>query len=1300
MVKLAEYSRTATFAWSRNKIPTLVTGTASGTVDADFSSDSTLELWSLLSTDKLNPVVSVEANAKFNDIDWSIDNKYIAGALDNGMVELFKTNSKDTLKSIKKLSKHGTSVTTVNFNAKQENVLASGSKNGEIFIWDLNKCIDQSNDSYSPLTPGMAMTPVEEITSLAWNQSLSHVFASAGNTSYASIWDLKAKKEVIHLSYTSPSSSLKPQLSVVEWHPENSTRVATASNSDNEPIILIWDLRNANTPLQILENGNSKGILSLDWCKHDSNLLLSSGRDNTAVLWNPEEGKELTQYPSRSNWCFKTKFAPEAPDLFACASFDGKVEIQTLQNLTNNFDKEENATKQKESETDFWNNVSNEQSNEKPTIFNIQAPNWYGNKSPAASWAFGGKLVQITPDGKGVSITKPELPGLQLNSLLDEAIKSKDFSSIINQRLTKTINDINEEDWNMLEKLSVDGKDIFLKESLQFDDEEEDEEEDEDEAVKKSGKEKKEIDEGELFFAQVESKYQPKGKFKLGKELDQTIANNLIKKNYKSAVMSTLKDDSLLEAMIIAMDSNDESLKESVKQAYFTKYAEKSSLSRFLYSISEKNMDDLVDNLDVSQWKYVAKSILTYCDDDTTKRNELLIKLGDRLLDEDSRQDAIILYLSANSIDKIASIWVNEFKSLEENVLQKKDTAYEAHSETLSEFVERFTVFSSFVGSNLSITNEDLISKFMEFVNITSATGNFDLAYTFLETLPSDNADVITEKERVLLASGKSVAKKATPTTAATTVTGRSASNKATPTLPGLPNNSHPNAAKRPLYGGLPSNTSINSAYAPVTPNTSVFSPNAPPTQAFPFPNTQPTSMLGSQPMSPIVNKPNPYTPAVPTAPIPSANTRTGSANGSSKYAPPQGSNTPTNYYEPQKASVPASTSSPVNNPYAPPPNFIHQANPLKNINEFTAPPPQNGKSGASGQTPHLNKKANFGWNDLPIGKDATQAKPSRAKAVSIQPSNSGTPSPGVYGNANASSMVGPPVSRHASNTMPHAFPPPAKSSRKASLNNSTVSTPNISQAPSHSTSAYAPQEQLPVSSPNTRPIMPTQPYTNPYAPSAAANPLPQPPTNPYAPSASSNAATPGVAIPVNPYATNSNGMGSAPPQRTTQRPSGPPPINARKKKEDALPPPPPQSTSVPISTPPSTTTPIASTASAAVGELVEEKQELTEKEQEIVDFFTEELKRVSPLIPQEYSKQLKDCKKRLNILFDHLRKKDLLTDVTIDKLTEIFKLMKQQKYSESMELYVDIATNHAHEGGNWLTGVKRLIGIAEATKN
>lgn len=1264
MVKLAEYSRTATFAWSHERIPSLVTGTASGTVDANFSSESALELWSLLASDPSKPKASLAVDAKFNDLDWSNDDKIIAGALDSGVVELFSSTG-DSLKSEARFQQHQGAAKTVKFNSKQNNVLASGGSKGEIYIWDLNTCLKKS-EGYTPLTPGVASTPIEEVTSLAWNQSLAHVFASAGSTSYASIWDLKAKKEVIHLSYASPSTGLKSQLSVVEWHPKNSTRVATATGSDTEPLILVWDLRNANTPLQVLSKGHSKGILSLDWCSQDEELLLSSGRDNTIVLWNPESGQELTQFPTRGNWCFKTKFAPEAPDLFASASFDNKIQVQTLQNLVNTLDQEQTESKQKESETDFWNNVTQEDSNEKPNMIHLQAPSWYGNKSPAAQWAFGGKLVHISADGRSVSITKPSLPGLEENTMLDQALKSSDFKPLINRRLAKTIDDTNDEDWNLLEKLSMDGKDEILKEAFTFDDEEE-------------RKEKNKIDEGEDFFANIEEAFQPEGEFSLSRDVEKQISQDVVGGNLKSAVSASLDDDLLLEAMIIALDSGDKTLKDSVKRYYFTKYGNKSPLSRFLFSISNGNADDLVKNLEISQWKYAAKAIDRFYANDLQSKNEQLEKLAYRLLESGNRQDAILLYLSANSLDKVAEVWLKEAQGLEEKVQKNKGSLYEAHSESLTEFIERFTVLAKLVGEKTKITNEDLISKFMEYVNLASSSGTFDLAYSILETLPAENREVQLEKERVLLASGKSVKNVKSAQKASFAQPSMKPAAGALPygaVTPGYvpPGGVLPNARvgpqiAQPLAGSV--GGSNTNPYAPPAGSPALGTRYAPTTAS---PNTYPMSMPAAT-QSSFTPPANPYAAsAVNTAGVPIA--------GQSSYTPL--------------------------NP-KPVPNFISSPPAYGAAEPPTGPPPP---TVASGQTPSLNRKANDGWNDLPL---PVKEKPSRAKAGSVAPVKIAA----AQTAAPANGISRPPLVGKVSSMTPSLSsplpPPPVKSSRMASVSSNGSMMSNSPMT--GSTNPYAPPVVSNISTPRVNATDYSAPQApaiaNPYAPPAVSSPkLNQP--NPYAPPAQT---APMAGLPSNPYA---NPVGPSQPPAAQKPPIGPPPVGpppmSLKKKNHS-------STTVenashllesvqkkpesPYSRPQVAAPPSADTApvlsAAVVGATATSAaapEGIPEDQQPIMDFLKEELARVTPLIPKEYTKQLKDCDKRLNILYGHLEKQDLLTQPTIDKLRSLTQFLKEKNYSEAMQVHVDIATNHAQEGGNWLTGVKRLIGIAEATSS
>jgi protein transport protein SEC31 len=69
MVRLRELPRTAAFAWSPGAAsPSIVTGTKAGAVDADFSSETVLELWDLdldsQQGTELKPVASIGADSR------------------------------------------------------------------------------------------------------------------------------------------------------------------------------------------------------------------------------------------------------------------------------------------------------------------------------------------------------------------------------------------------------------------------------------------------------------------------------------------------------------------------------------------------------------------------------------------------------------------------------------------------------------------------------------------------------------------------------------------------------------------------------------------------------------------------------------------------------------------------------------------------------------------------------------------------------------------------------------------------------------------------------------------------------------------------------------------------------------------------------------------------------------------------------------------------------------------------------------------------------------------------------------
>lgn len=187
--------------------------------------------------------------------------------------------------------KHTGPVAALDFNPFQSNLLASGASESEIFIWDVNK-------KSAPMNPGPKSQPLDDVRCISWNRQVQHILASAF-ASRCLVWDLRKNDPIIKVS----DSTSRMRYKIVAWHPDVATQLCLASEDDHTPIIQIWDLRAASSPLKTLE-GHTKGILSLAWCKDDSDLLLSCGKDNRILVWNPNspQGEIVAELPTSNQW--------------------------------------------------------------------------------------------------------------------------------------------------------------------------------------------------------------------------------------------------------------------------------------------------------------------------------------------------------------------------------------------------------------------------------------------------------------------------------------------------------------------------------------------------------------------------------------------------------------------------------------------------------------------------------------------------------------------------------------------------------------------------------------------------------------------------------------------------------------------------------------------------------------------------------------------------------------------------------------------------------------------------------------
>lgn len=1264
MVKLADIQETATFAWSYDALPKIVTGTLSGVMDDTFSSESHLSIYEPFENDHqphkkdLKPVKTFAAPGKFSSIDWNSKN-LIACGMENSSIQLFDSSKlldpkvSDLIDAkITEYKKHTTSVLQVKFNPLQASILASSGSKGEIFIWDTAK-----NTSFNP---GQAISPMNKVSSLDWNNSVSHIFGTAGDSGYASIWDLKVKREVLQLTYNNLT------LSSINWHPSQSTKLVTSTDNDSEPLILTWDLRNSSVPEKIMK-GHKKGILSLDWCHNDSNLLLSSGRDDSVYLWNPIDGDLLASYPTSPSWINQVKFAPKAPEVFAASSLSKKVSIQTIQDTS---ESALDAVKT-ENESDFWNQISTTET-QQPSIKIKQAPLWL--KRPiSANFGYGGRLS--ISHGKDVKIVSVSNKNDSLNESAKQmitAIATNDFAAIIDAK--KSSSDAN--DWDLLnkqiQKVSVESLLELPSES----------------STESSDIDDNDIKDDEDFFAQItnkkniETSYLPSGEFSLISNDDlfeRKAIDYLLSNNVEELIDLCIETDHINEALIISMNKSKE-LQDRAKNAYFKKNATKNSFARLLYSSSNSSISDIVKNANIESWAMIAKSIINFSKDKPSFNVEMRL-LGDRLLNsnvENARNLALSCYIAANSLEKVASIWLSELDQYETKYLKEtkedgsRNTEFEARFKALADVIEKIVIFQSSSSSNLNASDVPELTKlgkvFIEYADCLVNFGHYELAYKLLNLVSDTIPEVKIEKNRI----SKAFLSNAGSTSAPVAMTKQNSKFSYSQNVNQLytqPQQVAQPQAQQPVSQNLP----INAASAPSLD----LAKQRGEKKRNPYVLPQTSAPDG---LKPAGN--NPY--AVP----PAANASFGASASAS----------PAQKFQSISANAPMSSNNAVSNPYAPKTALDSLRSSSPNIAAVSAPPNSyavmNGNQASTKENvaPPSVKKDVGGWNDLPEHLAPT------IKATPTPPQKQFQRHLSSRSISQAPAMPVPPSIHSPGSKTPT---PPSGGLRKQTPKNPYAPKPEVFQAPTvpipqsplgRITSKGAFNPAGPIAPPVKQQHIP--PLTQQAVPSAPGH------RNPYAPKTQSVQMNQQLYSPQlgNQQGFNQFNSPPPPPPVTIAQPAVPPPPPSVKK---AIPPPavvaPPISQEPAAAVTQSTPTQTESVAASEPAVTDSSAKPLVSADYEhIVSILKDQLQTVKPNVPEKFHKHIADAEKRINMLFKHLAAGDLLTSETVSKLTALCEALENRDIQTAKILKDDITTNHASECGTWMVGVNRLIGIVE----
>ncbi|XP_045922480.1 protein transport protein Sec31A isoform X2 [Micropterus dolomieu] len=407
-MKLKEINRTAIQSWSpaQHHPIYLATGTSAQQLDASFSTNASLEFFELDLTDPsldMRSCGTFSSSHRYHKLVWGpygMDSQgnpsgvLVAGG-ENGNVILYdpaKIMAGESDVIIAESDKHTGPVRALDVNPFQTNLVASGGNESEIYIWDMN-------NFDSPMTPGPKTQPLEDISCVSWNRQVQHILASASPSGRASVWDLRKNDLIIKVS----DHSNRMHCSGLAWNPEVATQLVLSSEDDRMPVIQMWDLRFATSPLKILEN-HTRGVLAIAWSLADPELLLSCGKDSRILCWNPNTAEVLYELPISSQWCFDIQWCPRNPAVLSAAGFDGHIDIYSIMGGSNQAQSQRHADQISNSFGNMdpfgtgqtYPPLQLPQTTAPPATVNpLKKPPKWIRRPVGASFAFGGKLVSL-----------------------------------------------------------------------------------------------------------------------------------------------------------------------------------------------------------------------------------------------------------------------------------------------------------------------------------------------------------------------------------------------------------------------------------------------------------------------------------------------------------------------------------------------------------------------------------------------------------------------------------------------------------------------------------------------------------------------------------------------------------------------------------------------------------------------------------------------------------------------------------------------------------------------------------------
>ncbi|KAJ3042523.1 hypothetical protein HDV00_007057 [Rhizophlyctis rosea] len=210
--------------------------------------------------------------------------------------------------------RHVDAVMSIAWNKVHRHMIATGSADSTVKLWDLNNC-EKAARSFN--------VHKNKVQSVAWNVAEPTVLLTGGYDKRACVFDTRAPAGVVEWKLTADVECMK-------WDPFHAEKFYVSSE---DGLVKCFDVRaTTRDPVWTL-HAHDGAVSALDVCPTMDGLLVTGSADKQAKLWNIKEGKPscLASRDLGVGKIFAANFSVDTPYILSVAGSKGKVLVWNLE---------------------------------------------------------------------------------------------------------------------------------------------------------------------------------------------------------------------------------------------------------------------------------------------------------------------------------------------------------------------------------------------------------------------------------------------------------------------------------------------------------------------------------------------------------------------------------------------------------------------------------------------------------------------------------------------------------------------------------------------------------------------------------------------------------------------------------------------------------------------------------------------------------------------------------------------------------------------------------------------------------